>query len=167
MSPTPLFKPASRASKHCYFEDSELFRITEHDSLGAELRTDGDKWAWLDSPSTAGSCTRESTLSSSGRWTEGGIYRMSGHALCWKLCSVIPRNSPPWILYEQGNQLFSDSGGQSSQAQGQFLQDNKESELLSVLSSWQLPNSPDSVVCIEYHVPEQVVTKQLCPPVKA
>lgn len=78
-----------------------------------------------------------------------------------------PQELFPWILYAQGNQLFSDSGGQSSQAQGQFLQDNKESELLSVLSSWQLPNSPDSVECIEYHVPEQVVTKQLCPPVKA
>lgn len=38
---------------------------------------------------------------------EEGIYRMSRHALCWKLCSAIPRSSPK--EYDQGYRLLSDS----------------------------------------------------------
>lgn len=36
---------------------------------------------------------------------EEEIYRMSRHALCWKLCSAIPRSSPE--EYDQGDLLFS------------------------------------------------------------
>lgn len=39
---------------------------------------------------------------------------MSGHALCWKLRSVIPKSSP-WD-YEEGDGLFSDSRGREGKA---------------------------------------------------
>lgn len=56
------------------------------------------------------------------------------------------------------------------QAQGQFLHDNKEKnpEVCSQIVSWAKKiKQPNSAECIKYHVPEQVVTKRLCSPVKA
>lgn len=71
-----FFKPASSAAKDCYFENSEVFRITEHYSLAAEPCADGDKWAWLDSSSTAeeteaGLCPGERTRLRARRLAKG------------------------------------------------------------------------------------------------
>lgn len=65
-----------RREKTVILRTPELFRITEHYSLAAEPRADGDKWAWLDSPSTAeeteaGSHPGERTRPRAGRWAEG------------------------------------------------------------------------------------------------
>lgn len=54
------------------------------------------------------------------------------------MLEIIAAHIPSPREYEQGDRLISDSAGQRSRAQGQFLHDNKEREFLSVLSSCQL-----------------------------
>lgn len=58
------FKTAHSAANTVIFENSELFWIAEYYAVAADLRVDGDKWAWLNCPSPAkeaeaGSCSGE------------------------------------------------------------------------------------------------------------
>lgn len=58
----------------CYFANSEpyeLFWIAEHYSLETDLTADGDKWAWLNSPSPAEETERLARAQGSGRCREG------------------------------------------------------------------------------------------------
>lgn len=66
-----LIQPqGGRTANARYFAISAPFQITEHDSLAAEPRADGEKWAWL----------ARAHGERSGPDREREIYRMSGRA---------------------------------------------------------------------------------------
>ena len=57
-----------------YFANSELYElfwITEHYSVKADLSADGDKWAWLSSPSPAEETVWLARAQGSGQCREG------------------------------------------------------------------------------------------------
>lgn len=162
----PLFEPASSTGKDCYFENSELFRITEHYSLAAEPRADGDKWTWLDSPSTAeeteaGSCPGEWTRpragrSPEGRFTEWADMPYAGNYAPRELSPGIWAGRPALLRFRWPTQPSTRSISPWQQGKRTLKCDFKLSTGIKI-------KQPNTAECIKYHVPEKVVTKRLHP----